>query len=218
MSAVIAFIGMFLLSLFVAMLAALQLADYFGATEEFILILIVLPVFVAVCMLVLIVTNLVAQRARLFSWVAALLVLLAFAPIAVPALLLRSGGHTANPLAGMESVAITLELVVPALLAVLVQWGLVRRRWLRLQGEEDLTRWPWITTVVAGFAILNPYGLQVAGQALGHRPTSWLRDHIGTVAVSAVAAVIAIALIEYYIRSRIVRRRLAQTFAVGKVS
>ena len=57
-----------------------------------------------------------------------------------------------------------------------------------------------------------------AGQALGHRPTSWLRDHTGTVAVSAVAALIAIALIEYYIRGRIVRRRLAQTFAVGKVS
>jgi len=62
-----AVIGMFLLSLFVAMLAALQLADYFGATEVFILVLIVLPIFVAVCMLVFIVTNLVAQRARLLA-------------------------------------------------------------------------------------------------------------------------------------------------------
>ena len=61
---------------------------------------------------------------------------------------------------GTENTSITLELIVPALLAVLVQWGLVRRRWLQGHGDEDdLTRWPWITTAVAGLVILNPFGL-----------------------------------------------------------
>ena len=48
---------------------------------------------------------------------------------------------------------------MPSVLAVLVQWGLVRRRHLQMAGEDDLTLWPWVTTVVAGFVILNPYGL-----------------------------------------------------------
>ena len=26
-------------------------------------------------------------------------------------------------------------------------------------GAEDLTRWPWVTTAVAGLVILNPFGL-----------------------------------------------------------
>ena len=41
--AFLAFLGIFLLSLFVALLAALQLADYFAATDEFGLVLIAMP-------------------------------------------------------------------------------------------------------------------------------------------------------------------------------
>ncbi len=42
---------------------------------------------------------------------------------------------------------------------MLVQWGLVRRRWLRAAAEDDFTRWPWIATAVAGLVVLNPFGL-----------------------------------------------------------
>ena len=93
---------------------------------------------------------------------------------------------------------------------MLVQWGLVRRRWLQATGEEDLTRWPWITTVVAGLAILNPFGLAIFAAALKRDPTGdWLwhlsgryrgglwHDRRGRGAGG----------IECYIRGRILRRR-----------
>ena len=44
MNTTLAYAGAYLLSLFVALLAALQLADYFGASEAFILVLVALPV------------------------------------------------------------------------------------------------------------------------------------------------------------------------------
>lgn len=216
MSAVIAFIGIVLLSLFVALLAALQLADYFGATEEFAIVLMVLPVFVAICIGAFIVANLVARTSRLFGWAAVALVLLAFAPLALPAFVQGNATRPANPFAvGKENATVALEFIVPALLAVLIQWGLVRRHWLRVRGEDDLTRWPWIATAVAGLAILNPYGLDAAGQAITYRPTHWLREYVGVIAVGAAGALIAMALIEYYIRDRMLRRRLGHTPTMG---
>ncbi len=69
-----------------------------------------------------------------------------------------------------------------------MQWGLVRRRWLRLRGEDDLTLWPWIATMIGGLAILNPFGLDVIGQAITYTPTNWLRDVVRTIALSGMAA------------------------------
>ena len=209
MSAVLAFAGTFLLSLFVALLAALQLADYFGAGEEFALVLLALPVFVTLCMLAFIIANALARGPRLFNVVAAVLALFAFAPLAWPALMQSATDRAAHPLtAGIANTAVALEFIVPALAAVLVQWGLVRRRWLRMRGEDDFTRWPWIATMIGGLAILNPYGLDIIGQAVAYRPTNWMRDVVGTVALSGVAALIAMILVEYYIRGRMLRRRL----------
>ena len=209
MSAVLAFAGTFLLSLFVALLAALQLADYFGAGEEFALVLLALPLFVALCMLAFIIANALARGPRLFNVVAAVLALLAFAPLAWPALMQSATDRAASPLtAGIANTAVALEFIVPALVAVLVQWGLVRRRWLRVRGEDDFTRWPWIATMIGGLAILNPYGLDIIGQAVAYRPSNWMRDVVGTVALSGVAALIAMILVEYYIRGRMLRRRL----------
>ncbi len=71
MSAFLAFLGTFLLSLFVALLAALQLADYFAATEEFALVLMALPVFVTICLLAFIAANALARQPRVFNAVAA---------------------------------------------------------------------------------------------------------------------------------------------------
>jgi hypothetical protein len=211
-SAFLAFVGMFLLSLFVALLAALQLADYFRATEEIIVVLLGLPVFVLISMLAFIVANVAARRARLFNWLALFLALLALAPLALPALVQIAAGRSTNPFTvGTESTAIALEFIIPALLAVLVQWGLVRRRWLRLRGDDDLTRWPWVTTIVAGLVVLNPFGLDVLGQAMGSRQTVWLRDVFRAVALGGASALIAMTLIEYYIRGRMLRRRSASS-------
>jgi hypothetical protein len=210
MSAFLAVLGMFLLSLFVALLAALQLADYFSAGEEFVVILVTLPAFVAISMLAFVVANLAARKARLFNWVALLLTLLALTPLALPALVKVAAMRSTNPFnMGTENIAIVLEFIVPALLAILVQWGLMRRRWLRTRGDDDLTRWPWVSTIVAGLVILNPFGLDVLGQAIASRQTAWLRDLFRTIALGGAGALIAMTLIEYYIRRRMLRRRSA---------
>jgi hypothetical protein len=213
MSAVLAFIGTFLLSLFVALLAALQLADYFGANDELILVLMTLPVFTFVCLLAFLVANLTAKRPLVFHWVAVVLALLALSPLALPVAVQMIADRSTNPFTvGIENTFIAIELVVPALIAVLVQWGLVRRRWLRIRGEDDLSRWPWVTTIIGGLVVLNPLGLDILGQAISHHPGNWLRDLFRTIAFGAIAALIAIALIEYYVRGRMLRRAARAEF------
>jgi hypothetical protein len=208
MSAFLAFLGTFLLSLFVALLVALQLADYFAATEEFALVLMALPVFVTISLLAFIAANALARQPRVFNAVAACLALLAFMPLAFPALIKTAADRSSNPFSiAIENTAVALEFIVPALVAVLVQWGLVRRRWLRLRGEDDLSLWPWIATVVGGLAILNPYGLDIVGQAITYTPTNWLRDMVRTIALSGAAALLAMVFLETYIRGRMLRRR-----------
>ena len=211
MTAFLAFLGTFLLSLFVALLAALQLADYFAATEEFALVLMALPVFVTFCLVAFMVANATAKGPFAFNAVAASLALLAFLPLAFPAFVKSAADRSSNPFSlAIENTAIALEFVVPALAAVLVQWGLVRRRWLFMRGEEDLSLWPWIATVIGGLAILNPFGLDVIGQAITYSQTNWLRDMVRTIVLSGIAALLAMVFIETYIRSRMLRRRLAQ--------
>jgi len=215
MGAFLAFLGIYLMSLFVALLVSLQLADYFAATDDFALVLVILPLFVTVSFAVFAAVNRLARGPLAFNAAAACLALLAFVPLALPLMQTAARGRATDPFqVAMENSAIALQLVVPALAAVLVQWGLTRRRWLRLRGEEDLSLWPWIATIVGGLAILNPYGLDVIGQAIGHAvgqgPSAWLRDAVRTVALGGTAALLVLVFVETYIRGRMLRRRLAQ--------
>ena len=130
-------------------------------------------------------TNALARQSRTFNAVAACLALLTFIPLAFPAFVKAAADRSTNPFSlAIENTAVALEFIVPALTAVLVQWGLVRRRWLRLRGEDDLSLWPWAATVISGLAILNPFGLDIVGQAITYTPTNWLRDMVRTIALS----------------------------------
>jgi hypothetical protein len=210
MNAVLAFAGTFLLSLFVALLAALQLADYFGANEEFILVLMALPAFVLIAMLAFIIAYAAIRRRGAIHAVAVILALLALAPLAQPKLVQIIADRSTNPFSvGAENTYLMLELIIPALFAVLVQWGLVRRRWLRAVGDDDFSRWPWVTTVIGGLAVLNPLGLDILAATLRHSPTEWLWQLRAAIAAGAVLVLVVMALIECYIRGRIARRRLA---------
>ena len=73
------------------------------------------------------------------------------------------------------------KLVVPALLAVLVQWGLVRRRWLRTAGQLDLTRWPWFATGAAALTVLSLIGLAFLGSTLKHAARDFMWPFAATV-------------------------------------
>ena len=210
MAATFAFVGMLLLSLVVALLAAFQLGDYFGATDEFVVVIVVLAIFAIVTMVVFAVSDMVAKSAQALNWVALTLALSALAPLFSPRLVERIAERSTNPFTvGVENTHVTLELLIPALLTVLVQWGLVRRRWLRAAGDEDLTRWPWVTTVVAGLLILNPIGLAVVATTLERSGSEFMWQYFAMVTAAVAGVLVVMALIECYIRGRILRRRLA---------
>ena len=210
MAAVFAFLGMLLLSLVVALLAALQLGDFFRASEEFVPILTLIAIFAAAAIVVLAVAYAVAKRLRTINVIAAALSLLALALVALPSLVERIAERAASPFTvGAENTTSALELLVPALLIVLVQWGLVRRRWLRAAGEEDLSRWPWITTVIAGLSILNPFGLALVSSTLQRSASDLMWPYFAAVTASVIGALVVMAAVECYIRRRILRRRLA---------
>jgi hypothetical protein len=208
MAAVLAFLGMLLISMVVALLAALQLGDFFNANDEFGVVILAVVAFTIFALAVFAVTYAVARRAAVLTVAALTLTTVALAPVA-PGLVQTIADRSTNPYTvGIENTYITLELVIPALLAVLVQWGLTRRRWLRSHGDEDLTRWPWITTAVAGFVLLNPMGLAFLEGTLHRSGGDFMWEFTATVTGTVLGALLVMAWIECYIRERMLQRRL----------
>jgi hypothetical protein len=210
MAAAFAFLGMLLLSMVVALLAALQLGDFFGANSEFGLVILGVVAFTIFALALFALVYAVTRRAGTLNIAALLLALLALAPVALPGLVQKIADRSTNPFTvGVEKTHITLELVIPALIAVLVQWGLVRRRWLRSAGDDDLTRWPWVTTVLAGLVILNPFGLAFFQSTLQRTGGDLMWEFTATVTGLVLAGLLVMAWVECYIRERLLRRRLA---------
>ena len=208
MAAAFAFLGIFLTSLLVAELAALSLGDFFGANDEFVLVLAAVAAFATFTTVVFAVCYANVRQVRALNGVALLLALLTLALVAVPGLVSWIAAFSGNPFTlGEEEVSIALELLIPALLAVLTQWGLVRRRYLRMTGEYDLTRWPWVTTVIAVFVVLNPFGLTFLLATFRRTAGDLMWPFMSTVTAGSVCALVVMAGIECYIRGRILRRR-----------
>jgi hypothetical protein len=154
---------------------------------------------------------------RSINRIALSLALLALALVALPSLFERIAERSTNPFAvSGGNIPITLELLVPSLLVVLVQWGLVRRRWLRAAGEEDLSLWPWVTTALAGLAILNPLGLALLSSALRQSASDFMAPYFAVMTAAAACALVVIAAIECYIRRRVLRRRLESSLSSGQ--
>jgi hypothetical protein len=209
MAAVFAFLGMLLISMVVALLAALQLGDFFRANDEFILIIAGVAGFTAVSWIVFALAYAVARSTRMLNAVALAPGVLAFAPAVLPGLIQKIADRSTNPgTVGIENTYITIELIVPALAAVLVQWGLVRRRWLRTAGGDGFSLWPWVTTAIAGLVILNPLGLSLLQATLKHSASDFLWQLEATVTVSTLGVLLVMVWIECYIRDRVLRRRL----------
>lgn len=212
MAAVFAFLGIYLTSLLVAELAALSLGDFFGTNDEFIVVLAVVAAFATLAAIVFAIVYGTVKRARPLNGVALLLGLVAIIAVAVPSLVgvpnLVSwiASFSTNPFTvGEEEISIALELVIPAMLAVLVQWGLVRRRYLQMTGADDLALWPWITTGIATFVLLNPLGLTFVLASFKRVDLMWA--FMASATAGTVGALVVMAAVECYIRRRILRRR-----------
>ena len=208
MSTVFAFVGILLVSLVVGFLAALPLADFFQATEEFIIVIMALVAAVLMSLMIFGVAYAAARRVGALAAVAALLCLAVLGLVALPSIIDMRAGRAAlaDSFAG-KNLALSLEILVPAAVAILTQWGLVRHRWLRVRGREELSPWPWVTTVIAGLVILNPMGLEIVSAGARQSVTDWLRELWTAITAGGAALLAAMTLIEYYIRRRMLRRR-----------
>ena len=193
MSTVFVFFGILLVSLVVSFLAALQLADFFQTADEFIAVMMALAAFNFAALLIFGLAYAGTRGVGGLDAVAVLLCIAAFAEVV-------------DNFTG-KNLAVSLELLVPAVIAILVQWGLTRHRWLRMLGREDLSPWPWVTTVIAGLVILNPYGLGVIVSALEQPATDWFRQSWTGIAAAGAGAVLVMGWFEYYIRRWMLSRR-----------
>jgi hypothetical protein len=217
MAAAAAFAGILLTSLLVAQLAALSLGDFFGADSEFLLVLAAVAAFATFSLAVFAIVYARIERARMLNGAAILLALLAVAIVAMPGVIPWIASHSGNPFSvGDDMFGIALELLVPSVLAVLVQWGLIRRRYLRIAGEDDLTLWPWVTTAVAGLVALSPYGLAFIQATLKRTTGDMMWQFIFQVTAGVAFGLIAMAAIECYIRGRLLRRRSAPSLPVAR--
>ena len=207
MAGFFALLGTLLTSLVVALLAALQLADFFGIGDEFVWVPVVLTVFGLATIVIFAMAFNAAERPRTINQAAMVLALQALLLAFLPGLSEWAADRSAKPLViARANMPVVLELVIPALLIVLVQWGLVRRRWLRTAGEDGLTLWPWFTTALAGLVILNPLGLAIVSSALEHSVTDWLWRFWATITATGTGILVVMAAIECYIRGRVLRR------------
>jgi hypothetical protein len=210
MAEAFAFLGILLMSLVVALLAIFQLVDFLDANGEILLVVSCVAIFAAVSLAVFSVAYTRVKRAQALNGVAIALALVAVIVVRATGFVGWVSAHSSVAHdAGSEHAAVALELLLPVLLAVLVQWGLVRRRWLRATGDEDLTLWPWVTTAATGLAILNPIGLTLVSTVLRYAASGVAGSLLTTIAAAAAGAVVVTACIECYIRGRILRRRLA---------
>jgi hypothetical protein len=208
MAAAFAFLGMLLVSLLVAVLAALQLDDFFLTGDEFAFVLAVVTVLVVATMAALTAVYAKGGRLRAIHRAAWVLAAAQLALISLPGSVQWIANHSTNPYTiGSEQTAYRIEIAFPALLAVLAQWGLVRRRLLRTSGEDDLALWPWVSTVIAGLTILNPIGLAVIWTALNPQGGDMMWSLFAVIAASVAAVLVVMAVIECYIRGRTLRRR-----------
>ena len=117
MATTFAFLGILLISMVVALLAALQLGDFFGANDEFGVVILAVAGFAAFSLLIFALAYALARRAFVLTWVALALAAIALAPLVLPGMIQKIADRSTNPYTGgTENTSITLELVIPALL------------------------------------------------------------------------------------------------------
>ena len=107
---------------------------------------------------------------------------------------------------------IAVALLVPTLLAILLQWRLVRWGWLAARGQTAPTTWPWFTTVFGLVLALNPLGLAILGAAIKQSRTDWFASLWLMVSLTCGGVLLLLGWIEWRIR---VRRGRALPRTVG---
>lgn len=200
----------FALSWLAALGVAAQLADYYWYGEDFSLFVLPITAFVAASIVAYGSAGAFAGRVGLLGVVALGLAAAAVALTLLPGLVDMIARRSSNPpvvLRGHDRFVATAFLL-PVLIAIAMQWFLVRRGWMRARGRDPASAWPWITFIVACVVALNPLGLAIFGAAIAYSTTDWLRELWRTVAIGVTVVLVLAALVEWLIRRRRLKARV----------
>jgi hypothetical protein len=203
------FAGALVLSLLAALTAAAQFVDYFWYGEDLDLFVAPISGFALVAVAIFGVVYARAGTSRIFALVAIGLAIVALLPVAAPFLVEHIAVQSKNPdlsLRGRDE-QIRTTLLIPMLIAIVIQWWFVRRGWMRARGLDHTTAWPWITTIGAIVVALTPIGLAILGAATAQSPTDWFRG-LWLVVALCFAGIVALAgAVEWWLRVRRLRRK-----------
>ena len=204
MRSILIFAGVYILSAAIAYAAGLQIAAYFYLDDEFTAVLIALALFSVLAITVFAVVYAVQPNVKWLGYGAIGLAVVAFGIAQLPTLADAFAQRSTNPYLGgdEEDRAIAASLLLPAFVMLLVQWPLLRRRWLVAHGLEHRMLWPWLTIVVAWLLALNPLGLELIGNVLRRSSTDWLLGLWTLTVAIACGVLLVLALIEWWLRRR----------------
>ena len=215
MRTVLTFIGAYLLTLLIALFIAIELADFFRSQEEFIAVLLAQVLFSLIALVTFALAYRFAGHVRALGLAAIGLGLAAVLLEELPALGEMVATRSTDPytLGTAHDLAITAELLVPAFVLVLIEWRLLRRRWLAARKLDTASTWPWVTMSVAGLVLCNRLTFEIVSSAVRQAPDDMLATFWLKVSIAVAALVIGIGIMERNMRRRRLARRAAQNVA-----
>jgi hypothetical protein len=215
MRSILVFPGVYILSLVATYVAGMQVAEYFFLQEEFSVVMFALVLFSFVAIAVFALVYVVQPNVKWLGYGAIGLALVAFGVEQLPALADAVARRSTNPylVGSAQDRAIAASLLLPAFVMLLIQWPLLRRRWLVARRLEHRMLWPWFTITLACLLALSQGGLDLIGSVLHQSPTDWLVGLWTLILAIACGALLILALIEWWLRCRWLARRAAAQLA-----
>lgn len=207
MRTILTFLGAYVVSLVVAFYIGIQLADFFEAQEEFIVVMMVEFLLSLIAIATFSVVYRFAGSVRALGLAAIGLVVAAVFLEELPALVAVIASRSTNPyLVGtQQDLAIAAELLIPAFVIILIQWRLLRRRWLVAHERDPHSAFPWITLTIAALIAFNRLSFEIISSAVRQEPGDMLAAFWLKISLAVGGALIASGLYEWSKR----RRKLA---------
>jgi len=211
MRSILIFAGIYILSLAAAYAAGSEVAAYFFLDDEFNVVILALALFSVVAIALFAVIYAVQPNVKWLGYSALALAVAAVGIEQLPAAADVFARRSTNPyLVGDEQDrALAASLLLPAFVMLLVQWPLLRRRWLVARGLEHRMLWPWCTVALAGLLALSRLGLEVIGSVVRQSSTDWLTGLWTAILTIASGVLLVLALLEWWLRRRWLARRAA---------
>ena len=201
---VVGAVAAFGFSLLLALAAAWQLIDYYWYGEDLDLFVWPIASFALVSSVVFGTTSMRARGEGALRNAAITLAAIAVMLVVFPGVVGLVAAQSKNPPVVLRShdQLVAVALLVPMLLAILLQWRLVRWGWLVARRQTAPTAWPWFTTVFGLVLALNPLGLAILGAAIKQSRTDWFAALWLTVSLTCGGVLLLLGWTEWRIRLR----------------